>query len=115
MRADRDIMRFVMERTNELPGLQNHRDLIIQEVPKLSAGMFRYAALLLDQLNRPSRISISDMIRSPPSGLYEMYEFVLLRLEQDNRYHEFRKTIFFWVVMAKRPLSVRVVVRMHCS
>ncbi|KAF8248979.1 hypothetical protein K440DRAFT_229355 [Wilcoxina mikolae CBS 423.85] len=104
MNVDHDIKNFVIQRVQELPGLGKFKEQIVEDVPKHSAGMFRYAALLLDQLDSPSTTSIPEMLKSSPKGLNEMYEHILLRLDKQNR--EIRKKILYWVGLAKRPLSV---------
>ena len=75
--------------------------------------MFRYAALLLDELNSPDTMSdISAMLRHPPADLDEMYDSILLRLEAiDKRRHkqrsrEIRRKILTWIGMAKEPLRL---------
>ncbi|KAF8540468.1 ankyrin repeat-containing domain protein [Trichophaea hybrida] len=104
MKVDDDIKNFVIERVQKLSGLRKFKVQIIEDVPKHSVGMFKYAALLLDQLDSPSTTSIPEMLKSPPKGLNGMYEHILLRL--DNQNWEIRKKILYWVGMAKRPLSV---------
>jgi len=121
MSVDEDIKEFVVQQLPKLNRFQKwladsrRHDLqtrIIQEVPKLSAGMFRYAALLLDQLNSHF-VSISELLDAPPIGLASMYERILLRLELGDgdpacsaTRRKIRKTILWWVAMAKEPLRV---------
>jgi hypothetical protein len=106
------IKEFVVQRVQELDRLQlsGLRDQIIDEVPGRAAGMFRYAALLLDELNSPSTTDIADLLNSPPIGLGGMYEHILKRLDAaDNKIgsRQIRKKIFSWVAVAKRPLTVK--------
>jgi hypothetical protein len=108
MAVDEDIRKFVIEQVQQLPRLHAFEAQIIQEVPKYSAGMFRYAALLLEELNTPSTVDILDMLNSPPRDLDDMYERILLRLEAaNNKQHvrELRKKILYWVAFAKTPLE----------
>lgn len=121
MSVDEDIKEFVVQQLPKLNRFQQwlarsgKHDLqarIIQEVPKISAGMFRYAALLLDQLNSHF-VSIPKLLDAPPLGLAGMYERILLRLEladEDLAWsvarRKTRKTILWWVAMAKEPLRV---------
>jgi len=120
MSVDEDIKEFVVQQLPKLNRFQKwladsrRHDLqtrIIQEVPKLSAGMFRYAALLLDQLNSHF-VSITELLDAPPIGLASMYERILLRLELGDggpacsATRKIRKTILWWVAMAKEPLRV---------
>jgi hypothetical protein len=111
MSVDADIERFVVQRVHELERLRHSesKGRIIDEVPKKSAGMFRYAALLLDELDSPSTSDITDLLNSPPVDLNEMYERILLRLDSADtkpRTRHMRRKIFSWVAVAKLPLTV---------
>ena len=89
-------------------GVTNLEERIIQGVPRYAGGMFRYAALLLEELNRPW-VDVAKMLDSPPSGLDGMYESILSRLESaDTRSNNRgpRKTLLHLVAMAMRPLKV---------
>jgi len=121
MSVDEDIKEFVVQQLPKLnrfqkwladSGRHDFQERIIQEVPKLSAGMFRYAALLLDQLNSHF-VSIPKFLDAPPLGLAGMYERILLRLESGDEdlawcvaRRKTRKTILWWVAMTKEPLRV---------
>ena len=113
MDAEADIEKFVIQRVEQLPRLHSFKTQIIQAVTKNSSGMFRYAALLLDELNSPDAMSdISLMLRRPPADLDEMYDGILLRLEamdkgrHKQRSREIRRKILTWIGMAKEPLRV---------
>ena len=113
MDAEADIEKFVIQRVEHLPRLHSFKTQIIQAVTKNSSGMFRYAALLLDELNSPDAMSdISLMLRRPPADLDEMYDSILLRLEavdkgrHKQRSREIRRKILTWIGMAKEPLRV---------
>jgi hypothetical protein len=112
MNVEADIEKFVIQRVEQLPRLHEFKTQVIREVTKNSAGMFRYAALLLDELNSPdSMTNIPDMLESPPRGLNGMYETILLRLELADKepkknVRENRKKILLWIGMAKEPLTV---------
>ena len=113
MDVEADIEKFVIQRVEQFPRLHNFRVQIIQAVTRSSSGMFRYAALLLDELNSPDAMSdISVMLHRPPANLNEMYDSILLRLEsmdtgqQKQRSREIRQKILTWIGMAKRPLRV---------
>ena len=113
MDVEADIEKFVIQRVEQLPRLHNFKTQIIQTVTKNSSGMFRYAALLLDELNSPDATSdISIMLRRPPADLHEMYDGILQRLEsmdrgqRNRRSREIRRRILTWIGMAKKPLRV---------
>ena len=117
MNVEEDIKAFVIRRLPELNRLQDMlrlpngsslKERIIQGVPRYADGMFRYAALLLEELNWPC-VDVAKTLDSPPSGLDGMYERTLSRLDSadtppNNREH--RKTLLHWVAMAMRPLKV---------
>ena len=122
MSVGEDIKGFVRRRLPELSRLQGVlgrsdqsvlKERIIQDVPQYADGMFRYAALLLEELNVPD-VDVARMLNSPPSGLDGMYESILLRLESadyDRPYagrthRETCKTLLHWVALAIRPLTV---------
>jgi hypothetical protein len=72
--------------------------------------MFRYAALLLDELNSPSTNDISVLLNYPPAGLDGIYDHILQRLDSADpktRSPQMREKIFTWVAIAKRPLTVK--------
>ena len=113
MEVGADIEKFVIQRVEQHPRLHGFKAEVIQKVAKNSGGMFRYAALLLDDLNSPDAISdIPVMLHRPPADLNEMYDNILLRLEstdtkqQKQRSRDIRRKILTWIGMAKRPLSV---------
>jgi len=112
MSVDADIEKFVVQRVEEFQHLQEShlKRRITNEVPKKSAGMFRYATLLLHELDSPSTTDITDLLNAPPKDLNEMYVRILLRLDlayPNSRSRQMRKKILSWVAVAKRPLSVK--------
>ena len=113
MDVEADIEKFVIQRVEQLPRLHIFKTEVIQAVIKNSGGMFRYAALLLDELNSPDAISdVPVMLNRPPADLNEMYDNILLRLEsadtrqQKQRSRDIRRKILTWIGMAKEPLRV---------
>jgi hypothetical protein len=66
--------------------------------------MFRYAALMLLELSRPSNRKVTTILANMPTGLNGMYHLILRRL--DPTYAELRKTILTWMTLAKRPIRV---------
>ena len=117
MKVKEDIKAFVVRRLPELnrlkdvlrgPNGSNLEGRIIQGVPRYADGMFRYAALLLEELNGPW-VDVAKTLDSPPSGLDGMYESIFLRLDSADTHRnsrEHRKTLLHWVAMAMRPLKV---------
>ena len=66
--------------------------------------MFRYAALMLDQLCRPSNETIEKRLSSIPSGLTGIYVWILEHLNENDL--DLRKNVLLWVAMAVRPITV---------
>ena len=113
MDVEADIERFVIQRVEQLPRLHKFKAQVIQAATESSSGMFRYAELLLEELNSPDAMSdISVMLHRPPADLDEMYDSILRRLEsmdkkqQRHRAREVRRKILTWIGMAKEPLRV---------
>ena len=66
--------------------------------------MFRYAALMLDQLCRPSNETIEQRLAVIPSGLSGIYVWILEHLDENDL--DLRKKVLLWVTMAVRPITV---------
>ena len=120
MTAEEDIKEYVVQRLPELrrlkrvltpPDQQHLKAWIIEDVPKHAAGMFRYAALILNKLDLHG-IDVAKMLDMPPRGLYGMYERILSRLElavkgePHPESRETRRKLLYWVAMAKCPMKV---------
>ncbi|KAF8540407.1 hypothetical protein BDD12DRAFT_833396 [Trichophaea hybrida] len=121
MNVDDDISKYIKAQVEQIPGLKRHIDEIISTVNKNSAGMFRYAALVLDELKRPSWKKISERLKIMPKGISGMYELILQRLgprkteeeillfgpkDDDGEELQLCKTVLMWVAMALRPMTV---------
>lgn len=83
------------------------KEEITTKVPGNAGGMFRYAALMLDDLdNRPDQ-DVEDILRCPPNGLNGMYEHILIKLDQANIHlQEMRRRVLLWVAIAMRPINI---------
>jgi hypothetical protein len=101
-----DITNFITKKIEDHPTLQRFKDDIIVSVEQNSGGMFRYAALMLEELQVPSKQKITNIIKKMPKGLYGMYEAILLRLDWSEQTAELRREILMWITMAKRPVTV---------
>ncbi|RPA72188.1 hypothetical protein BJ508DRAFT_78977 [Ascobolus immersus RN42] len=95
MDVDADIKKLVEEKVNKNTALQAHKDVIIDTIYKNSAGMFRYAALVLAELERYSPRPIEERLRTMPKGIFGIYELILTRLGADGDEHnrEMRRRI----------------------
>jgi len=109
MEVDDDIQKFVQRRVTLCHQLQGFKERIISTVPKKSEGMFRYAALMINELDLASTKDIADVLGDMPDGLNGMYELILLRLHERqprNAQIQLRKTILLWVAIVYRPVRV---------
>ena len=63
---------------------------------------------MLEELNEPSPVSISERLRTMPKGITGMYELILGRLGSKGSEweQEMRRKLLMWVTMAFRPLTV---------
>src|SRR5919202_746571 len=68
--------------------------------------MFRYATLMVQELLKPSTESVKGTIASIPSGLNNIYIWILEHLSSDPNDLLLRKTVFDWVALAYRPITV---------
>lgn len=106
MNVDSDICSFITGSIKNDPGLSKFQDQIIATIQQNMDGMFRYAALMLEDLRRPTSKSqkVSALLESMPSGLYGMYELILLRLNPGDM--DFRRKVLLSITMAYRPMTV---------
>ncbi|RPA72522.1 hypothetical protein BJ508DRAFT_381521 [Ascobolus immersus RN42] len=120
MEVNEDISKYVRFEAQNFPKFQKFQDLIITKILESSSGMFRYAALLLEELKLSSPQPIQDRLRSMPEGLSGMYEFILERLSskkngqiQSAWDQEIRRRVLMWIAMAYVPITVQEL-RMIC-
>ena len=106
MNVTDDIKVFIEKSVAAVPGLGRHQTQIISAVlgKSSSNSMFRFGALLLEDLKSPSPESVSKRVRKIPKGLNEMYEAILLRLDSDDL--ELRRMVLAWIAVARRPPRV---------
>ncbi|RPA82399.1 hypothetical protein BJ508DRAFT_414222 [Ascobolus immersus RN42] len=106
-----DIKRFVKVEVGKNPRLKGTEDQIIKKVYKSSDGMFRYAALLLKDLQRYSKRSIESRISEAPTGIFGMYEAILERLAENEKgseeHLELRRRILLTILASEGPPSVQ--------
>jgi hypothetical protein len=106
MDVDHDIRNFITQSITNDKRLAKFQDQIITTIQQNMDGMFRYAALMLEELKRPTSKSrkVSAALGSMPSGLYGMYELILLRLHPGDI--DCRRKILLSITMAYRPMTV---------
>ena len=104
MDVDSDILNVVTETVSHDRRLMRFRDQIITTIKEKADGMFRYAALMLEELNRPTSRKVPALLKSMPVGLYGFYELILHQLNVEGL--SFRKKILSAMVVAYRPMKV---------
>ncbi|RPA76424.1 hypothetical protein BJ508DRAFT_8549 [Ascobolus immersus RN42] len=107
MESRDDIKTMVTFKVKENPALQQIESKILGKILETSDGMFRYAALLFEELlvEVYPPIPLEDRLKSMPSGIAGMYENILERL--DDATLELRRRILASVAAAERPLTVK--------
>ncbi|PVF93066.1 hypothetical protein CPB86DRAFT_133582 [Serendipita vermifera] len=108
MDVNDDIRKFVNEKVADNESLRQHESQIIATIFENSQGMFRYAALVLEELNEPSPELITDRLKMMPKGITGMYELILCRLGSKGNSWErkMRRKLLLWVTLANRPIKV---------
>ncbi|PVF93059.1 hypothetical protein CPB86DRAFT_801526 [Serendipita vermifera] len=108
MEVNEDIRKFVNEKVAGNESLRRHENQIIATIYENSQGMFRYAALVLEELNEHSPEPISKRLQAMPKGITGMYELILGRLGSKGGVweHKMRQKLLLWVALAHRPVKV---------
>lgn len=114
MEVNKDIHKFINETVAGNKSLQRHESQIIATIYENSQGMFRYAALVLDELTEPSHETITERLKAMPKGITGMYGLILHRLgsKGSEGEHKMRRKILVWVTLALRPIGVS---EMQCA
>ncbi|KAK4170814.1 ankyrin repeat-containing domain protein [Triangularia setosa] len=98
--VDNDIKLFVESKVSSTPSLKRHQAAIISAVTERASGMFRLAALLIEELLSPSSESVSKRLKNLPTELGGMYETILTRLGTADL--ELRRMVLAWIATARR-------------
>lgn len=101
-----DIRGFIARKAQISPKLKPFKDKVITTVSQKAKGMFRYASLMLDELNKPSALTVDEILRSVPQGLNGIYQWIIDDLGKKDSF-SLCKMVLMWVAMAQRPLSVK--------
>jgi len=99
-----DIRMYVEAKVQDYPRLKKFSDQIVEPVVRMSAGMFRYATLMLEDLSKPSKLKLQHRLATLPSGIYELYELMLAKLPEESL--EFRQSLFRWLILSHRELKL---------
>ncbi|PVF92910.1 hypothetical protein CPB86DRAFT_145103 [Serendipita vermifera] len=108
MDVNEDIRKFINEKVADNEGLRRHESQIVATIYENTQGMFRYAALVLEELNEPSPEPISERLKTMPKGITGMYELILSRLGSKGSTweHKMRQKLLLWVTLAQRSIKV---------
>ncbi|PVF92433.1 hypothetical protein CPB86DRAFT_829994 [Serendipita vermifera] len=108
MDVNEDIRKFINKEVENNESLRQHESQIIATIYENSQGMFRYAALVLEELDELSPIPIIERLKAMPKGITGMYELILRRLGSKGSLweHEMRRKVLLWVALAERPITV---------
>lgn len=68
--------------------------------------MFRYAALILDELNRRSQGGIAEVLCLIRAGLYGIYVWILDHLSTVPAIMQIRKRVLIWEALVAGPKTV---------
>lgn len=113
MDVQKDIELFVTSEVKADTALAPFKDLIIDKIMGTSDGMFRYSKLMIEELQIPTFLTVSEVLESLPSGLNAMYARALLRLPDTLR--ELRQTTLMYLSCAHRPVTVEEVIYAHAA
>ena len=111
MDVRKDIEQFMTTEIEAGSPLEPFKDLIMNKIMETSDGMFRYATLMMEELNTPSHLDIPEVLNSLPNGLNDMYARALQRLPENLR--ALRQTTLMYVSCAHRPVTVEEVIFAH--
>lgn len=99
-----DIRVYVKAKVQDYAYLRRFSDQITEAVVRMSAGMFRYATLMLEDLSKPSKLKLQHRLATLPSGIYELYELILAKLPAETL--DFRQSLFRWLILSHRELKL---------
>ncbi|KAI5779642.1 ankyrin repeat-containing domain protein [Peziza echinospora] len=107
-RVNKDIRQYVVKQTTapKYKHLHPFMDNIVSTLSEKSQGMFRYAALVLDELCEPSEYTVEEILNAIPPGLAGIYVWILDHLSKKGSHVRFRKKVLTWIAMARRPITV---------
>ncbi|PVF92064.1 hypothetical protein CPB86DRAFT_878135 [Serendipita vermifera] len=108
MDVNEDIRKFISKEVATNESLRQHESQIIATIYENSQGRFRYAALVLEELDEPSPKPIAERLKAMPKGITGMYELILRRLgaKGSSWEHKMRRKVLLWVTLAERPITV---------
>lgn len=114
MDVHEDIKDYVQSRVGNSGPLAPFKDRIVTKILGTSDGMFRYAGLMIEELQkRPGNRPIQEILDSLPKGVNQMYKLALQRLPEDLA--DLRRTTLMYIAHAFRPVTPEEVILAHSA
>ncbi|TGZ77415.1 hypothetical protein EX30DRAFT_199487 [Ascodesmis nigricans] len=104
MAVDEDIRSVVLTAIDDDPRLSKFKTIIVETIDEKSEGMFRYAALLLEELRRSTGRNALKLLKRMPKGLSGMYERIIVNIPEHK--WPLVKLVLLSIALAVRPLTV---------
>lgn len=83
--------------------LRPYRDAIYSKVKETSDGMFRYTALIIDELSHQTGDKkIMEILETLPKGLNEMYDLLMKRLPSEEGSRKLRQITLCLILSARK-------------
>ncbi|KAH0541223.1 hypothetical protein FGG08_004279 [Glutinoglossum americanum] len=103
-----DISNYVKQRVQEIAKVRHYNVSLAAKVEEFvsseSNGMFLWASLILKDLEKTPLRAVDSKLRSPPKGLWHVYDSLLQAMHDDAR--ETTRDILNLVITAIRPLTL---------
>ncbi|KAF6231660.1 hypothetical protein HO173_010192 [Letharia columbiana] len=105
-----DLSKFIVVKVNELSTRKKYSESLKEDVKHAltnkAEGTFLYVSLVLDDLNKKAKSVVIKTLQELPSGLNNLYDKILSRIEDDDDM-KIASSVLHWVAVARRPLTVR--------
>ncbi|KAI0802933.1 hypothetical protein GGR55DRAFT_663555 [Xylaria sp. FL0064] len=102
-----DIRVYIRDNATMLPVDEDESDLLIDRIVQKSRGIFLWAKLALEELEKVySDESVDDVLDEMPEGMASIYGRILTMMATNTREIKLTKAILVWVVCGVRSLSV---------
>ncbi|KAF8199449.1 ankyrin repeat-containing domain protein [Pholiota molesta] len=100
-----DITMYLEEQLSQVKNWDiQTRDIIKSTLTERAGGMFRWVALQLMELKKcPNRRSVMSQLDSLPKGLYETYDRILSKIDEQP---DHTKTFLRWLCFSVRPMKL---------
>ena len=105
-----DLSRFIDNKVNELATKKGYepqqKERIKRTLTEKAGGTFLYVSLVLHDLQKANRFrNAQQKLRELPPNLNDAYDRILGQIDADDE--ETAKSVFCWVAVARRPLTVK--------